>query len=701
MNLSSPVAHLNNMRMSAFVYLLLFASFSSFAEHPEEFTEEDIFIDIPTVISATRQRQKLTETPVAITVIDQEIIKASGALKITELFQFVPGMQVYNPTVNTPAVSYHGVSDNNPGRMEVMLNGHSIYLPLLSTVSWETLGLAVSDIDFIEVIRGSNVPAFGSNAFLGAINIVTKHPLNHDGASIETTQGSFDTENYHAAFNGHTGNLDYRLSTNFKKNAGNRFFEDNFDSKAINFSGVLTPTLSDTIDFNMGLSDGFVNIGRASNLNNEFSRREHLTHYQHVRWNHTLNDQHEFKLSFTHNYVDLKGDQLPAAEALAILENISATLAQQAIQLTPSLMPLSGTQQFVDTEHGTTDLYDLEFQHSINSSATLKSVWGIGYRHETAESEILLSGLGRVNEDKFRIFGNTQWQPTKPITINLGGMLERTSYSNARFSPRAAINYLINDTLSLRSAATRAYRTPSLLERNGQIIRFGITGSPVDIDTLPNESIVPELLKSYELGLYKIWPQSGSNLDIRIFHEQISDGIDTFAVDRISTQDFNNEFVTSANVAEWRNVGAELQLHLKPSAQSNVLLSYSYNNVKGFRDRGPARSQRIDSLGGAGAIPRPRAPLHTASLLLSHRFAHKFDMSIGHHYLSDVNWLEGGPRDSFHRTDLLLSKAFNLGQRATLETKLIVQNLFDDIYEDFYAFNEFDRRTFLQLKLNY
>ena len=107
-----------------------------------EFTETDLFTDIPEVVSATRLPQRLTEAPASITVIDREQINASGATRITDLFRLVPGMQVFHVTRNQSGVAYHGVSDNFPNRMEVMVDGRSIYLPLLSTVGWKPLALS-------------------------------------------------------------------------------------------------------------------------------------------------------------------------------------------------------------------------------------------------------------------------------------------------------------------------------------------------------------------------------------------------------------------------------------------------------------------------------------------------------------------------------------------------------------------------------
>ena len=47
---------------------------------------------------------------------------------------------------------------------------------LLRRVDWSGLALTVEEIERIEVVRGNQPNAFGANAFLGVINIITRHP---------------------------------------------------------------------------------------------------------------------------------------------------------------------------------------------------------------------------------------------------------------------------------------------------------------------------------------------------------------------------------------------------------------------------------------------------------------------------------------------------------------------------------------------
>jgi len=61
------------------------------------------------------------------------------------------------------------------------------------------LGVQMDDIERVEVIRGPNSPAYGANAFLGTVNIITREPLSEQGSSAVVRAGGFGALNYPVA----------------------------------------------------------------------------------------------------------------------------------------------------------------------------------------------------------------------------------------------------------------------------------------------------------------------------------------------------------------------------------------------------------------------------------------------------------------------------------------------------------------------
>ncbi|MDF2181602.1 TonB-dependent receptor [Neptuniibacter sp. CAU 1671] len=658
-------------------------------------SETDLLIDIPEVISATHLTQKLTETPAAISIIDRKMIEASGAQNIPDLFRLVPGMSVYHVHSNKFGVSYHGVSDDFPRQMEVMINGRSVYIPLLSTVVWETLGLTTNDIERIEVVRGSNVPTHGSNAFTGAINIITRSPLQDRGTEIQTTQGALGTESYYLRHSASFEGLELTVRGGFYQNDGIERYRDKGLIRHLNIEGVYTPSLIDTFSFSLGFNNGYVDRGdgnREDPEEAEFITREHESSSQSLQWNRIIDPEHAYQISYQHHYLNMETPRYSDAELQVLLEESFGPLPPGT---GAELNALNPTGIFKDSETGKTESHDIEFLHTLTKPG-IEAVVGAGYRYERAKSGALLQQANNrwLDENRWRMFGNIELKTIPDWVFNIGGMLEHSSIAGTRFSPRLAANYLLDGDSSIRTAVTQAYRMPSLLSANNAFTLHFPLGVDDDIYTKPNPDLGPEKINSAEIGYFTLFPHINSQLDVRIFYEDIDDAIGSFFVD---ADDLDNRYIIQENGYDWTNQGFEFQFKYasKASHASSALFNYSYNNVKGDRDRGNKGVQRLDEA----------APLHLASLLLSTKPTAHSSVSLAQYYLHKVRWLEGNDDDypdyRYNRTDLRLGYDFNLDWGSQLSAALVIQNLFDRRYSEFYHFNTFDRRTYLQLTFKF
>lgn len=694
---------------------LMTAPLSAVANDLPDFTEEDIFIDIPQIISATHLSQKLTEAPAAVTIIDQDIIEASGALNIPDLFRLVPGMQVFHVHSNKMGVTYHGINDDFPSRMEVMINGRSIYIPLLSAVVWETIGITVDDVDYIEVVRGSNVPTHGSNAFIGAINIITKSPIAESGTSIKTTVGALGTQNYTARHSESSSELKYTISAGSIKNEGIDFYDDAGHSKFITFSGSITPNLTDTIHLDMGVTEGYAYRGEGNKedlIEANFTPRDHKSNFQDIRWNRILDTQSEIQLRYTHNYLKLETENFNAQELFLFLD--SPTLAPD---IGTAALLLDDNNDLIpkDYERGTVETHEIGALYTVQPSDKINAVLGSDFRYDRAKSDVLLQNPGNdwVDEHSWQLFGNIEYKATNSLTFNTGAMFEESSIAGGAISYRLAANYATSDYSSIRAAYSNAYRMPSLLEANSAY-SVNLSSAPIsafipyhiDYHKIPHRDMEPEEINSFEVGYFHLWPEYSSQIDIRFFYEDISKALVRGKKLKEDTFDADGDLDISDNNAEWTNQGFEAQFkYQSPDAHKNsILLNYGYNESKGrwnrgyYPDEGYPNDIRIESLDDM-------APMHTASLLLSTKPTPNSLVSLAHYYMDHVEWLEGYHKDSgrtnYTRTDLKLSNTFTLDTHSELELSLIVHNLFDKEYSEFYQNNIFDRRTYLQLGLTF
>ena len=118
-------------------------------------SERDFLADIPIVLSVSRLPQRLDETPGAVTIIDRNMIRLSGARDVADLMRLVPGFQTSTSfETSAPLASYHGGFDSYSNRIQVLVDGRSAYSPyFIGSTGPGLQTVALEDIERIEVLR--------------------------------------------------------------------------------------------------------------------------------------------------------------------------------------------------------------------------------------------------------------------------------------------------------------------------------------------------------------------------------------------------------------------------------------------------------------------------------------------------------------------------------------------------------------------
>jgi len=132
--------------------------------------------EITEVTAASRVTENIEDAPSSVTIITGQEIRAMGYPTVAEALRGVRGIYVSNDT-SYDSIGVRGFS--RPGdygsRVLVLLDGHPLNDNYVGQSYFGYDGrVDLADIDRIEVIRGPGSVVYGTGAFLGVINLVTR-----------------------------------------------------------------------------------------------------------------------------------------------------------------------------------------------------------------------------------------------------------------------------------------------------------------------------------------------------------------------------------------------------------------------------------------------------------------------------------------------------------------------------------------------
>src|SRR5579884_2905520 len=183
------------------------------------------------VTTPSKAPEKAFRTPAAIYVITGEDIRRSGATSIPEALRLAPGVEVARIDSGKWSIGIRGFGTRLSRDVLVLIDGRTVYTPLLAGTYWEVQDTLIEDIDRIEVIRGPGGTIWGPNAVNGVINIITKSAKDTQGAYAEAGGGSQEQGFFAARDGGQTSKgLSYRVyAKGFTRGPEHHEDGDNFD----------------------------------------------------------------------------------------------------------------------------------------------------------------------------------------------------------------------------------------------------------------------------------------------------------------------------------------------------------------------------------------------------------------------------------------------------------------------------------------
>lgn len=619
-------------------------------------SEKDFFEEMPIVLSVSRLPQRLDETPGAVTIIDRDMIRRSGARDVADLLRGVPGFQVSTSFQSVaPLASYHGAFSMFSNRIQLLIDGRSAYSPFfIGSIGSGLQTVALEDIERIEVLRGSNSAAYGARAILGVINIVTRHSTDTVGRQVAVSVGENGIRDEQARVGWSAGTGTYRLNVDRRADDGLSGTNDKNQVNRFNFRSDLRLNAHDELQLRFGQFSINAGKGFAGDVGRPLRGSYFDASFAQMDWRRSLNPDEDLALTLSHAEERYQ-DNFPYA-----LQNIS---------------PLFGINDIYTVENsGQASSDTLTLQHTFRKGPTTRVVWGGEFRGERVSSRGLYDTASPFITDFTRLFGNLEWHVRPELVLNAGAMYEKSSVTGETLAPRVMLNWHVSGGHTLRVGVSKAFRPPSTFEQFANV-RYVWNGLLLGVNTLASGNVAPESVLARELGYLGDFPKWGLNLDVRVFHEQINGFIRP--QNNTSVRDY-------ANDENFPIRGLEYQLKWRPWQGGQIAFNQAYTKID---------SHIFDS---SSVFAAPRL---ASSLSFFQNLPGNMGLTLSHQDNGTAILAGSGlsSRVAMTRTDLRLSKSLQWGGRRG-EVALVLQNM-GLPYEDFSIGHNFDPRAFVSLRL--
>lgn len=150
------------------------------------------------VVTAQKVAQPASKTPIALTVVDGDMLKSAGVLDARTLQEVSPGVQISQESgrlqINIRGVMSINMTERGDPSNAFNIDGMYVGRPEAQFASF-------LDLERVEVLRGPQGTLYGRNATGGAVNLISNKPGDKLGGKISQEFGNYNARRTEAAIN--------------------------------------------------------------------------------------------------------------------------------------------------------------------------------------------------------------------------------------------------------------------------------------------------------------------------------------------------------------------------------------------------------------------------------------------------------------------------------------------------------------------
>jgi outer membrane receptor protein involved in Fe transport len=537
-----------------------------------------------TVSTASKREQSVTDVPLTISAIPAEELEGTGQFTLCDAIQYFPGIECRRGAMRKAAVSVRGLGSNFlSNRMLLLIDGRPATDPWTGQFyADETTPL--TNLKQIEVIRGPGSSLYGSNAFGGVINMVTRNP---DDMFQNGRRWGVDARVLAGMYNTFRGQVTGAVRVGPVKALVNHygFYTDGPELLSDRRTGVVDKQewaqvhqVSGKVQVkSVGVDVGYTwsDEGRPGGTTLNAVGNCGRCHY-------TARDREKVEQFFINGHVDQK-----VTSWLRLYGQVYANFKRREVTLFNDIVKdeeiTLGKRRRVGTE----------VRALFNYKQYLNVTVGGDLKFDVVNNRNILPTLqpDDVRQNIYGVFVDAEARPLSKLIIGAGVRYDYYDIpqkiwarSESQVSPRASIVYHAIPQLTLRANYGRAFRAPSLVELaiSQQMYASTLIGDPY---------LKAEKVDTAELAI-DTWPYKGYlRLSATAFYNK--------ATDLINQQHIGGSTSRFQNIGDAHVGGVEIEAAAQvPQIQASFDVAYQYLYT------------RADQASATGAGPLDYAPNH-------------------------------------------------------------------------------------------
>jgi outer membrane receptor for ferrienterochelin and colicins len=142
---------------------------------------------LPTIVTAAKRSQLLDQAITSVSLVSREAISARAVNTVDEAVDKAPGVQFINGQVNIRGSS--GFVEGLGSRVLLLVDGVPANQGDRGGINWDLV--PVDQVQRVEVVKGAGSALYGSSAFGGVVNLITRELPTGAHARLRATAGVY------------------------------------------------------------------------------------------------------------------------------------------------------------------------------------------------------------------------------------------------------------------------------------------------------------------------------------------------------------------------------------------------------------------------------------------------------------------------------------------------------------------------------